>query len=390
MDDFQLNRHLRITQSTTLSVCYLSLHNIPVKEICVNKITLLTLSTPVILLGACTRAVGPRAMVRDRAQYSESLNDSWKDQTLLNIVKLRYSDPPTFVDIGSIVASYTLQQSANVGGTIQSPNGSAVLGAAGSFSNSPTITYTPLTGAKFIQSLMTPLPPASVFFAIQSGFPADVILFASVSSINGLRNQETTFQGIIPADPDFHRVRHLMRKIQLSGAVRIYVKQDEKKETTSLMSFRTEEISPETLADIRELRRLLHLNPDAHEFKLVYAPISSSDAEVAVITRSVLSLMRTMSAQVEVPDEDLTAHRAFSGLEQAQGETKDLLRLIRIHSSKSRPPNAFVTVFYRGVYFWIDDSDLASKEMFSLMVLFFTLADTGERENLPLITIPAK
>jgi len=356
----------------------------------VNKILVSILCALALLVDGCSRAVGPRAVVRDRAQYSESLSDSWKDQTLLNIVKLRYADPPTFVDVGSIVASYTLQQSASVGGTIQSPNGSAALGLAGSYSNSPTITYTPLTGAKFIQSLMTPLPPASVFFVIQSGFPADTILFASVSSINGLRNQEATFEGVVPGDPDFHRVRQLVRKIQLSGAVRIYVKQDEKKETTNLLSFRTEETSPETLADIKELRRLLHLNPDAREFKLVYAPVGSNDTEVAVITRSVFSLMKTMAAQVEVPDADLASHRAFPGFEEGQQDPKDLLRLIRIHSSKSRPTNSFVTVYYRDSYFYIDDSDLSSKQMFSLMMMFFTLADSGERENLPLITIPAK
>ena len=38
----------------------------------------------------------------------------------------------------------------------------------------------------------------------------------------------------------------------------------------------------------------------------------------------------------------------------------------------------------------IDDSDLKSKHMFSLMMMFVTLADTAERENLPLITIPAR
>lgn len=264
-----------------------------------------------------------------------------------------------------------------------------MLGAAGSLSNSPTVTYTPLTGAKFIQSLMTPLPPASVFFTIQSGFPADTILFASVSSINGLRNQEPTFEGVVPGDPDFHRARQLIRKIQLSGAVRIYIKQDEKKETTSLLSFRTEEISPETLADIKELRRLLHLNQDAHEFKLVYAPVASDDSEVAVTTRSVFSLMKNMAAQVEVPDDDLTSHRAFAGFEQGL-DPKNVLRLIRIHSAKSRPADAFVSVFYRNSYFWIDDTDLPSKQMFSLMMMFFTLADSGERQNLPLITIPAK
>ena len=343
----------------------------------------------VLILSGCTRAIGPRTMVRDRAQYSESLSDSWKDQTLLNIVKLRYMDPPTFVDIGSIVASYSLQQNASVGGTIQSPNGSAVLGASGTYSNSPTITYTPLTGSKFIRSMMTPLPPNSVFFSIESGTPADAILFATLSSINGLRNQEPTFDGITPADPDFHKMRYLVRKIQLSGAVRLYVKEDEKKQTTNVLTFRTQDVPPDTLADIKELRHLLHLNPDATEFKLVFAPISSSDTEIAVMTRSVLSLMKTMAAEVEVPDDDLAQHRAYPGHERGSTQ-KDVINLIRIQSSKTKPANSFVTVSYRGNYFWIDDSDLRSKHMFSLMMMFFTLADPGERENLPLITIPAR
>lgn len=250
-------------------------------------------------------------MVRDRAQYSASLSDSWKNETLLNIVKLRYMDPPTFVDIGSIVASYSLQQTASAGGTIESPNGSALLGVSGTYSNSPTITYTPLTGSKFLRSMMTPLPPQSIFFSIESGTPADAILFASLTSINGLRNQEPTFEGIVPADPEFHHMRQLVRKIQLSGAVRIYVKENANKETTNLLTFRTEQVPPETLADIKELRQLLHLNQEAKEFKLVFAPLSSNDTEIAVTTRSVLSLMKIMAAQVEVPDEDLAQHRAY-------------------------------------------------------------------------------
>ncbi len=98
--------------------------------------------------------------------------------------------------------------------------------------------------------------------------PADVILFAAVASINGLRNQEATLQGITPADPDFHRMRTLARQIQLSGAVRIEVKKQDGEELVSFMTFHTEKVPPEIQADIVELRRLLKLNPNATEYKV--------------------------------------------------------------------------------------------------------------------------
>ena len=66
------------------------------------------------------------------------------------------------------------------------------------------------------------------------------------------------------------------------------------------------------------------------------------------------------------------------------------VRLVEIHSSKSKPAEAFVTVNYRNHWFWIDDRDLKSKRVFSFMMMLFTLADTGEKEPLPLITIPAQ
>ena len=179
---------------------------------------------------------GPNSLPRDRSAYSSSLSDSWKQETLLNIVKVRYVDPPAFVDVGSIVASYTLAQNASVGGTI-TPQGSssAMLGGSVGLSSTPTITYTPLTGNAYINGLMTPLSAERLFRAIQNGMPADSILFATFMSINGLRNQSVSLQGITPADPDFHRVRALMRDIQVSGAVRLYVKETPGKGTTQII-----------------------------------------------------------------------------------------------------------------------------------------------------------
>ena len=176
----------------------------------------------------CFSAIGPQSMGRDRQLYAASLSDSWKEQTLLNIVKIRYIDPPVFVDVGNIVASYSLQQGVTVAGNIV-PNGAtpnATVGGFETYNNVPTITYTPLTGNKFIRGLATPIPPEAVFSGIQAGLPADVVLFTAVTSINGLKNQEATLNGILPADPDFHRVRALAREIQLSGQIRILVKKD--------------------------------------------------------------------------------------------------------------------------------------------------------------------
>ncbi len=338
----------------------------------------------------CYRPIGPQSVARDRHLYAASLSDSWKEQTLLNIVKMRYLDPPVFVDVGNIVASYSLVQGVNATGNIvpnnQTPD--ATVGGFGTYSNTPTITYTPLTGSKFIRGLATPFPPEAIFSSIEAGMPADVILFASVSSINGLRNQEATLEGITPADPDFHRVRALARQIQLSGAVRIEVKKQAGEELVSFMTFRTEKVPPEIQADIVELRRLLKLNPSATGYKVRFGAVPENDREIAVITRSILSVMQTMAAEVSVPSADLARGWAFPGFEHGNA-VPGMVRLIHIHSGKSVPPDAFVSVKYENNWFWIDKGDLESKQMFSLIMMLFTMVDTGPTQNQPVLTIPA-
>jgi len=354
-----------------------------------------TLAGLLIVLAVVTgcRNLGPRTIPGDRSEYSNAIGESWKRQTLLNIVKLRYLDPPTFVDVGQIVAGYSLETSFNAGGSLPESaalgGNTAILGGSSRFTDRPTITYTPLTGNKFVKALMTPLPPDAVFFTVQSGYAADAVFFASVGTMNGLKNQESNIAGVSPPDKDFLRALELLRKIQLSGAVGMRIQQDAQKQQTTLVTFRSDNISQETLADIRELRRLLHLDPEAAAFKLVFGGTASNDKELAILTRSLLHIMNTMAVQVEVPPQHITEGRATPGFDSVTA-VPEQQRLMHIRSSKEKPANACVAVSYRGYWFWIDDRDLKTKRSFAFMMMLFTLSETGEKENLPLITIPAQ
>ena len=65
-------------------------------------------------------------------------------------------------------------------------------------------------------------------------------------------------------------------------------------------------------------------------------------------------------------------------------------RPVRIRSGKERPESAFAAVQYRDYWFWIDETDLRTKRAMTAVMFFFTLADTGSNDKLPLITIPAQ
>ena len=75
----------------------------------------LTSALVVVVLAGCS-GIGPGTVARDRFDYNTAVSDSWKEQTLLNIVKIRYADMPLFMEVASIVSGYSLESSVNLGG----------------------------------------------------------------------------------------------------------------------------------------------------------------------------------------------------------------------------------------------------------------------------------
>jgi hypothetical protein len=61
---------------------------------------------------------------------------------------------------------------------------------------------------------MTPIPPSSVLFMLQSGYSAELIMPIILDSINGLNSESNRLRR--PADPKFTPLVELMREGQLS------------------------------------------------------------------------------------------------------------------------------------------------------------------------------
>jgi hypothetical protein len=346
----------------------------------------------VVVLTGC-KHLGPKTVAVDRSDYSSAIADSWKQQTLLNIIKLRYMDLPVFVDVASIVAGYSMQTGVSVNGTVSSEKAIqgnyAALGGAAVYTDRPTITYVPMTGEKFLRGLITPIDPKNVFFLLQSGYAADFILGMAVESLNGVRNR-STFGGVVrEADPAFVRALDLLRELQAAGAFGMRVEEDKAKGSTGVVFFQRDDVLPDIAEKGAEIRRLLKMPAVPQKFVLTYSPARGADNELAVNSRSMLQIMQAFASHMDVPAAHLKDHSAWPALEStALAESPQ--QKVRIHSGKEKPVGAFAAVRYRDYWFWVDNGDLRTKRALTVVMFFFTLADAGSPEKLPLITIPAQ
>jgi hypothetical protein len=334
-------------------------------------------------------------VARNRFDYTNAVAESWKSQMLLNLVKIRYGDTPVFLDVASIISQYQLESTLSAAGNIFEssdvvpgvPESSVGLGAQGKWTDRPTITYSPLVGERFARALMTPIPPPALLSLLQAGYPADLVFRLAVQAVNGIQNRAGGDLRARPADPDFYEVVERLRRIQESGAIGMRLQRTDGGEAT-MMAFRKEP-DPRTLEDVLAVRRLLGVDPQAPEFRVVYGSVAANDTEIAILSRSILQVLVEISSFISVPEDHVAEHRVGPTMEPEPGPSGPLPPLIRIASGRERPDDAFVGIPFRGHWFWIDDRDMPSKRVFTFLMFVFTLVETGGKEGAPIVTIPA-
>jgi hypothetical protein len=338
--------------------------------------------------------IGPKTILADRVPYNEAVGRTWQEQTLLNVVKLRYLDTPFFTDVTQIVSGYTLGE--QVSPTLSITPGvsqplpfdqrlAASLGLQTIYADRPTISYTPQFGSQFIRNLTTPIQPAAVLSLIQAGYPADVVLNLAVESINGIKNRSVAGGQVRPADPEFGRLVQLIRRAQLSGDVGIRVELGKDKKESAVLFFRGKKLDPGLARELDEMKKVLGLSPQQGDFRVAFGATAMGPDEVAILSRSVLRILSELATFVEVPDEHLARGIAHDlGDPGYDGEPP-----FRVFSCATKPCDAFVTVCYEHHWFWIDKRDVASKRTMAYLLVLLALADTGQKAGLPVLSISA-
>jgi hypothetical protein len=338
-----------------------------------------------LLLAGCV-SVSPTHLTTDRMDYGQVVAESWKRQTLLNVVRLRYADAPVFLDVASIINSHTLGGNANVSATL--PSGSApdvfAVGGTGIWSNTPTVTYQPLLGDRFTRSLLRPIPPAAVFQLLQGGWPAALVLRTVVGSINGVRN---AFAGRAP-DPEFDELSEVLSRIQRAGDIGIEFEPRKDGDGVLVVMRKAGDGDPLS-ADSRRLRALLGLPYDVMRFEIVGGMFPSGPDQVAVRTRSMMEIMLELGFGIDVPPADVARGRVLEGMRQT-GEADDK-PLVHVKSGAEAPADTYAAVRYSDNWYWIDDSDVPSKRTFTFLMMLFSLAETGQGTAAPVVvTVPSR
>jgi len=352
-----------------------------------NKVKMVLILGAVALLNGCA-AFGPRTIMRDRINYTTVLSDSWKDQMLLNIVKIRYGDVPVFLDVASVINSYELSGRTHLDATGRFIPSSKLEGDAlfeGFYANRPTVTYSPLTGEKFAKSLMGPIQISAILSLIQSGYQANNVFRVFIQSINGLENR---YSGRHSSNAGFYQLIEKMKQIQDEGAFGVRFGRVNGEEILIIIFREKNDEKIET--DITEFKNMLGLDPQTSEFRVLYGSIQTNNKEIAILSRSMLQVLNDLSYYIEVPELDVSENRVNPGLKNEVVDGVPVQPLIKIFCSSKKPADAFVVVPYQNQWFWIDNKELFSKQVFSFLMFSFALVETSGKEGMPIVTVPVR
>jgi len=159
--------------------------------------------------------------------------------------------------------------------------------------------------------------------------------------------------------------------------------------------------------DAQRLKELLGLEADRNNFAIVEAEMVNTEkslgvmgrspgaldhsviwGEIGMRGRSMMEIMQVAAKEVYVPEEDVEQGFATPNRRTDQSNSYGATDRFVIKSSESEPSNSILKIKYRGHWFFIEDSDLRSRETFAMLTALFAVVGGTVPGAHPVLTLP--
>ncbi|MBB5211965.1 hypothetical protein [Microbulbifer hydrolyticus] len=383
-------------------------------------------------------------------EYNKAVEQVIQEELLLNIVRRRYYEAPQFVTISSIsstMSTSTVISGDSAFGNEGTPTTGNIGGSVG-FSDSPTVTITPLQGTEILGPLTARMSVNTLAKMANAGYRFDFLLSLTAEGLTSVRGPQagvgTDFR---PGDPEYVQLIESIGRLIDKG--QLIVGTFSWNDPYSDISYDRDQITVEnqltaialgggtgrfrsydggktyyftdknnypamwidsdarTSGDGKRVIELLNLQPTPLKRVWSFAPsrvVAGTDfenltddprPEIKMRMRSFYSVLNLLAFGINVPPKDEEERRAFTkaSYDQAvrEGRAIDISDKFVVYSSGERPANAFVAVKHRGSWFYVDDRDYASKRFFNAVYDLFNMeiAPSGGGGG-PILTVPVK
>lgn len=346
------------------------------------------------ILASCAGSFGPNSIAPTGFQYNEAIAHTKEEQILLNVVRLRYRDTIVFMDVGAVTSQQEF--SAELSGSAVFPfksagDGAGEVGPGVGYVTAPTISYVPQKGSEFARRLLTPIGAETIVLLANSGWSIERLLTCCVERIGDLSNAPSASgptPKILPDNSKFRSFSKLLRDLQRDE--RVYV-EHVRDETADKVFVKLVIDAPEG-PECNMLREVLQAQSCRSKYRLVERRADVDQTHLLAQTRTVLGVLYALSHNVDVPSvhEDVGLVTRSTAASSATEDWNSFINgKFKVLSSKDEPDNAFVSIYYRDHWFWIDDSDLETKTTFNLLDFLISLQSASVNGATPLLTLSA-
>jgi hypothetical protein len=113
--------------------------------------------------------------------------------------------------------------------------------------------------------------------------------------------------------------------------------------------------------------------------------------DIAVQVRSFVNVLFYIAQGAEVPESHEKAGIVKAYMDEAGNRIdrrKCISDLLNVRCSLAPPAHALTAVFYRGCWFYVDDTEVPSKDSFAMLGYVFALQAGEVKSNAPVLTLP--